>query len=166
MFMLTACISGEYAEHIANGIALWGVAINAIIMTTGVITIFIAAIRTKQQNSLSLYEKYTARYQHIMEHMPEEFFRSKVENIESQEKEKINHYIRMYIDLCSEEYFLYKEGCIIDSVWGEWRDGILGMFEKPLVKEYWIDNIETYESDYKQFYTFISDHQKKTNNEL
>lgn len=139
-------------------IALIGLIINAAVMLTGIIGLFVAGKHFIRQQQLSFFEKYTARYSHIMEQMPEEFFLTPEENIPDDTLKEINHYIRLYLDLCSEEYYLHQEGCIDEKVWEEeWKDGITGLFGNPFVKDYWEKNEQVYSESYKSFCVFVDE---------
>lgn len=40
--------------------------------------------------------------------------------------------MRVYFDLCSEEFYLYKDGLIDKRVWNEWEEGIIyPLTQKP-----------------------------------
>lgn len=115
-----------------------------------------------KQHSLSLYERYTARYSHIMEIMPNEYYLSHPAKVSPQILEDINSTIRLYIDLCSEELFLHDNHYVNDVVWDEWESGVLGAFENPFVIEFWAQNKEEYSKDYRDFSSFINKKMNKT----
>ena len=144
----------------------------AIIEGAGVLVAFIALVvgifLDKRQNNLSFYEQYTDRYVHIMEELPEEFFLCK-KLTDSKQKSKINHYIRIYIDLCSEQYFLRKKKYVRRTVWKEWNEGISVMFKNQFVRDFWMQNEEYYKNEYGKFFEYINNdilklNDKKTKN--
>jgi len=99
---------------------------------------------------LSFFEKYTARYQHIMEIMPECVLEDKP--LPEKDEENAFRAIRLYLDLCSEEYYLYTKGFINQDVWKEWEEGMKEMFSKPALTRY----IETKNPKYyKDFLNFM-----------
>lgn len=146
-------------------IEILGIIINALIMLTGVVAIFVTAHQVKRQLRLSFFEKYTNRYAQIMEHMPEEFFHEDGNELSKDKKQEINHFIRLYLDLCSEEYYLHGDKYIDEKVWNEWNEGILASFENPLVKDYWMENNEFYHRSYTNFCKYIDNEIFPKNNE-
>lgn len=150
--ILTECITNNVCD-----IELWGIIVNALIMLCGFIALVVEYKRNNRQESLSLYEKYTARYMHLMEQMPKEFYLATPDDeLPKQTLENINHYIRLYIDLSSEEVFLKHQNSICGDFWKEWEDGIEGTFKNPFVQDYWQKNEAMYKEEYKSFYHFIT----------
>ena len=139
-------------------------AINVVTMLLAVITFVVSACQYRRQQKLSFFEKYTARYQYLMEHMPEEFFSAYDKMLEEGKKKEISHYIRLYLDLCSEEYMLYKDGRIDKTVWKEWKEGIVYSFKNPYLSQYWIERIKEYEESYSTFFAFVKDEILKQTN--
>lgn len=139
-------------------------AINVVTMLLAVITFVVSACQYRRQQKLSFFEKYTARYQYLMEHMPEEFFFAYDKMLEEGKKKEISHYIRLYLDLCSEEYMLYKDGRIDKTVWKEWKEGIVYSFKNPYLSQYWIERTKEYEESYSTFFAFVKDEILKQTN--
>ena len=42
-----------------------------------------------------------------------------------------------YFNLCAEEYLFYKEGRILDSVWGNWCRGMEEHLKSDIIRNYW-----------------------------
>jgi len=97
--------------------------------------IFYAAQTFKQQKEISqadFFAEYTKRYQDIILHFPENWDAETILN------EEVKRYLRLYFDLCSEEYFLYTEGkCLNKKFWNECEQGMKIIFNKTIVKNYW-----------------------------
>lgn len=130
--------------------------VNICVMLAAIAGLGITLYNFTRQQKLTFFERYTARYQHIMEEMPEAFFKYAKQQAEAnpEEIEKCNQYIRLYVDLCCEEYFLYTKHYIGDDVWNEWEEGISWTFTKnELVKQYWED--ENNRSGYSNFDDYI-----------
>ena len=49
----------------------------------------------------------------------------------------IDIYMRLYFDLCSEEYYLHTKGVIDSVVWGLWTEGIQMALKKKNYKIAW-----------------------------
>ena len=88
---------------------------------------------------LSLLSDYTKRYQEIILNFPEDINRDdfNYEMHSSEVKEKTMRYMRAYIDLCSEEYNLYKNKFIDEEIWKNWESGMIYAFKKKAFKEAW-----------------------------
>ena len=82
--------------------------------------------------------------------MPEKVFTD--EALTTEEEEKAIRAIRMYIDLCSEEYYLFQNKYLDEKVWNEWKGGMKMMFTNSLV----INVFETkYSKTYEEFAKFL-----------
>lgn len=93
----------------------------------------------KKQLQLNFFADYTKRYQEIILSFPESI-NSKhfdLDKLKTDERDKTLRYMRAYFDLCSEEYFLWKQGNIDDNTWQEWETGIKFAFSKPAFQQAW-----------------------------
>jgi len=114
------CFISEYLCHASNFSWSWNYAIQ-----------FHASAKTH-----FLWEIYSALSTYHGKYA-EVFFQSKEQQEKARQEDvkKCDQYIRLYVDLCSEEYFLYTQHCIDDVVWKEWEEGILWAFtENEIVK--------------------------------
>ena len=131
--------------------------INAVMMLTAVVTFVVSAWQYRNQQKKSFFEKYTARYQYLMEHMPEDFFLPYNESLPIETQKEIYHFILLYLDLCSEEYYLSTEGSIDKKVWQEWKQGIVYSFNNDYLKAYWKDQDKEYYRSYSSFIKFVNE---------
>ena len=139
----------KYSEYITWNIDSLNVYVNFMIMLTGIVTIIVTASQFIRQQRISLFEKYTQRYQHIIEIMPEYIFEGKP--LHKRDKEAVRA-IRLYIDLCSEEFYLHQQKYLDKKVWTEWKGGMKIMFSYSSVKEVFNKN---YKTTYKEFASFV-----------
>lgn len=86
---------------------------------------------TKQQFQFQFFAEYTKRYQDLMLSMP------KLDTSSIGNKD-FDTYMRLYFDLCSEEYYLHSQGVIDDFVWGLWTEGIKTAMNKKKYQTAWI----------------------------
>ncbi len=107
---------------------------------------------------LQIFAEYTKRYQEIILHLPEgindmTFSLKKLKENDREKYDRTMRYMRVYYDLCSEEYFLNEQGMIENFVWNEWKKGMTYTFNRPAFKEAWgIINTETgYYPDFSNF---------------
>lgn len=101
------------------------------------------SIITRKQMRLNFFADYTKRYQEIILNFPENINTSEFnfDLIKEDNKDlytKTMRYMRTYFDLCSEEYFLNKDGKINKKVWAEWESGIKYTFSKKAFRDAWI----------------------------
>ena len=66
---------------------------------------------TKQQTHVSLFMEFTRRYQKIMFNL-----------LKGGDQKK--YYQTLYVDLCSEEYYMQNQGYLLDKVWDIWKEGM------------------------------------------
>lgn len=85
----------------------------------------------KKQYQFQFFTEYTRRYQELILNMPKDIDTSSIFN------KDIDVYMRLYFDLCSEEYYLHSEGVIDDKVWSLWVDGISTAMSKQKFKTAW-----------------------------
>lgn len=124
--------------------------IQAVIMLTGIVALCLTIYQFAHQLQLSLFEKYTARYQHIMEIMPEYILNGSP--LPEENDENAIRAIRLYIDLCSEEFYLHQNKYLDETVWKEWKGGMKHMFSYPSVQSVFVDK---YQKTYKEFAAFV-----------
>lgn len=142
-----------------------------ILTTIGLLVTIIALLITvrnfRKQLKLSFFADYTKRYQEIMLKLPESVYKENFnyDDLNEKDKKDFMRYMRVYFDLCSEEYHLWKSGHIDKKVWKEWTGGIEASLSRPAFQEAW-KLIEIDKRDYKDFYNFmVNDIQNKQSGE-
>ena len=109
-----------------------------------VVSIIIAKKKTKQSNEIAreaqqiaiknhrdiIFSDLTKRFQEIILRSP-----STLRNgIAKSDDEIINSFLTLYVNLCSEEYYLYTKGAIENDIWGYWVEGMKTQFENDVYK--------------------------------
>ena len=81
------------------------------LLIAAIVSICISQMRDARQRKLEMFAEYTRRYQDIFMNMPDDIYNgmAKVDN-------RTQRYMRLYFDLCSEEYHLWKEKVVPDKV--------------------------------------------------
>ena len=105
--------------------------------------------QAKEQYKFQFFAEYTKRYQNLILKMPDNLNTSSIYN------KDVDIYMRLYFDLCSEEYYLHRKGVIDDFVWGLWTEGIQTAMKRPNYKNAW-KLLGGYYSD-NSFKSFMSD---------
>lgn len=93
----------------------------------------------KKQMQLNFFADYTKRYQDVILGFPETINEPnfKLNKLSLQKRDKTLRHMRAYFDLCSEEYFLWRNGNLGDDVWKEWEIGIRFALSKPAFQQGW-----------------------------
>jgi hypothetical protein len=92
-----------------------------------------------KQLRLNFFADYTKRYQEIVLNFPDNINDPMFDfnNLPIDIKSKTIRNMRVYFDLCSEEYDLWKTGYIDDRIWNNWNEGIKFAFSKKAFKDAW-----------------------------
>lgn len=100
----------------------------------------VCSYRTVRKSlQMSLFKEYTRRYQEITMGL-------------MTDKENEVKYQRLYIDLCSEEYYLNEKGCLPKDVWEMWVDGMNLVVKEESLKTAWKQYSVFYNSDFGKFF--------------
>ncbi len=125
--------------------------VSALAMVAAFITIFCSNKANRNIQSITLRLDFSHRYQEIMLAMPD-----------SKDADKIEKYVLLYFDLCSEEYRLWKsdDGIVDDTTWQLWKEGMKDLMDThPEYRKIWEDNKSNYRSISDQgpdtFYNFF-----------
>ncbi|MGN0208316.1 MAG: hypothetical protein ACI397_02570, partial [Paludibacteraceae bacterium] len=113
----------------------------------------VACFHFNKQQKLDFFARYTERYQHIIEQLPEYVFADD-KDLTEEEYQKIMPIIRAYFDLCSEEFYLHKQHHLSKNVWKEWEAGMVSMFQRPVFKQCW-KRINPKSTCYSEFALFV-----------
>ena len=141
-----------------------GTTISIITMLITAVALWFTVNSFKKQLQLNFFADYTKRYQEIILNFPEiineESF--KLDELETDARDKTLRYMRAYFDLCSEEYYLWKKKNIDDDTWKEWETGIKFAFSKPAFRQAWeVLSLDTIY--YGAFTKFVNDAISSTN---
>ena len=130
------------------------------------ITLFFTIRNFSKQLKLNFFSEYTKRYQEIILNLPSNIYEDNFdfEKLSQKKKEKTIKFMRSYFDLCSEEFFLWKNKNIDKDVWKEWESGIEYSLSKRAFKEGWNNYINISTIYYKDFTEFITEILKNIEN--
>jgi len=90
-------------------------------------------------------------------HFPEDIYKKSFsyKNLDSGKRDTIMRYMRIYFDLCSEEFFLCKNKYLDEKVWKEWEEGMDTLFNKPAFKLAW-ERIIKNSNYFREFKNFVN----------
>jgi hypothetical protein len=108
-------------------------------VVTFVITFRWGVISYKNQMNAQLFLEFTKRYDEILQSFPRTA-RSARFNLEGPppgESEELTLSILQYLNLCSEEFYLYKKGWLDEKVWKIWEEELVRTLRAPLLMREW-----------------------------
>ena len=120
-----------YFELIPNIISIVALVLSAY-------SIYISKKARKTQLQMSFFKEYTRRFQEI------------TLNILNDPKNEVD-YQQLYIDLCSEEYYLKSQGYLPQKVWDIWYKGMQKAVKKESLQTAW-ERRDLYDPDFVKFF--------------
>jgi len=143
-----------------------------IIITVGTIVSIIIVWRysykqlreIKNQTWVSIYSDYTQRYAEIISKFPENINEENfVIKSGTDEYNNLMRAMRLYFDLCYEEYSLFNNYKKIDEeLWEDWKEGIQTALSRKAFKDAWniIHKDTVYSDSFDKFIQNIIDKDK------
>ncbi|WP_137973426.1 hypothetical protein [Pseudomonas sp. F(2018)] len=126
-------------EIIALDVNEWTLVVSVATAAITALALFFTVRSFRKQLQLQFFADYTKRYQEIILNFPEQINEDNfsIDDLAPDIRDKTLRYMRAYFDLCSEEYFLWKNDNIDDTTWKEWKSGMCFAFSKPAFKQAW-----------------------------
>jgi hypothetical protein len=108
----------------------------------GVIATFLSvavAIRNvRRQINAEILMKYAERYEHILDKFPHDALFARFDSRAlPPQSAQLTLCLLKYLNLCSEEFYLWKNGYLAKSVWVVWEGDLKRMIASPLVQRSW-----------------------------
>jgi hypothetical protein len=99
--------------------------------------------------------KYTERYEHILGEFPQDalLVRFDSQALPPQSAE-LTLCLLKYLNLCSEEHYLWKHKYLARTVWAIWEGDLKRMIASPLLQREWPSLEKEYES-HPDFLTYV-----------
>jgi hypothetical protein len=112
------------------------------VTAAGVICTFLSlafAIRSvRRQINAEILMKYTERYEHILDKFPQDALFGRFDSRAlPPPSAQLTLCLLKYLNLCSEEYYLWKNGYLAKSVWTVWEGDLKRMIASPLLQRAW-----------------------------
>lgn len=110
----------------------------------------------RKQMSCQVFLAYNERYEKIMEAFPRGSLESRLRLGETlpERSEELSICILRYLNLCSEEFFLYRKGFLSKKIWAVWKPEIERMLRSPLMLREW-QRIRVEFKAYPDFFAFV-----------
>lgn len=115
----------------------WISLVTLVVIGAGVWVVWRQGGRFYQQLSLRNYADYSKRYEAILVNFPDDIKASTFNMKARPDYEQIMRYMRVYVDLCYEEWYLNSQGFVDRKMWDSWRAGVEAMFSRPAFQQAW-----------------------------
>jgi hypothetical protein len=117
----------------------------------GVIGGFLSLVYTinnvRRQINVQILMKYTERYEHILDEFPEDALGLRFDSQAlPAQSARLTLCLLKYLNLCSEEYYLWKHKYLSSEVWAIWEGDLKRMIASPLLRREWPRLQREYES--------------------
>lgn len=127
-------------------------AITQILATLAAIAAIVVAARgVRQQLWLHTYATYTERFADISRRIPLQARRDPVRFSLSQvdpiQRDELLNVALLYLNLCSEEFYLARQGMIDDKTWAIWEGEMKAALRRRWMQEAWGELKDEYDSD-------------------
>lgn len=122
----------------------------------GVSALWVSLRGINNQLWLLTFTEYTKRYSEAMTAMPAGVRRREggmdVDLLPETQREEVLACFRNYFNLCSEEYYLFKNKKIDAATWSIWEDGMRSMICSPSFRQGW----SALRAEYESFPQFVA----------
>jgi hypothetical protein len=92
----------------------------------------------RRQMNVQILMKYTERYEHILEQLPEDAFTGRFDaSVLPAESPQLTRCVLKYLNLCAEEYYLTCHHYLSGSLWKIWEGDLKRVLRSPLLEREW-----------------------------
>jgi len=147
------------SNHKRNNSVDFPTLINLATLLSVLVAVFglILGIRTyKRQTNAQVFLEYTGRYERIMESFPADALgaRLSADADPPAQSTALTLATLRYLNLCSEEFYLWKKGYLSLDVWRIWEDELKRTLKSKLVRREW-NQLKTEFRSYGDFVEFV-----------
>ena len=105
----------------------------------GVVGLVLGIRIYRRQTNAQIFLEYTKRYQETMSAFPEpaRTARLDLEGEPPAPSQELTLAVLRYLNLCSEEFYLYKRGYLLRDIWLIWEDELKRTLRSPLLRREW-----------------------------
>jgi len=115
----------------------------------------------KGQMNAQVFSDYNKRYDEILLSMPKDAWEARfnMNAVLPAPSKELSLSILRYLNLSSEEFYLYKRGYLRVDVWRIWEEEMIRTLQTPLLKREWQTLLIEFVS-YREFYEFVEEVQR------
>jgi len=116
----------------------------------------------RKQTNIQAFLAYTERFERVMEAFPAEACQARfdLEQTLPLESEDLTGAVLRYLNLTSEEFYLWKRGYLDTQVWQIWEREIQRMLRSPLFRREWPKLVTEFTS-FQEFIDYIRNVQRR-----
>ncbi len=113
------------------------------------------------QMNAQLFLEFTKRFEEVMESFPKNAWSTRFnsEGIPPRKSKELSLSVLRYLNLCSEEYYLYKKRWLHNEIWEIWEGELIRTLQTPLFIREWQTLASEFES-YPKFKEYVDKIQK------
>ncbi len=138
----------QFGTLVSVAVGLWGL---------------IFGVKTyKRQSNAQIFLEYTGRYERVMESFPAKAMSSRLssEGEPPEESEMLTLAVLKYLNLCSEEFYLWKKKYLSKDIWQIWEAELKRTLSSPLYCREWPKIRVEFEA-FPEFLKYIEEIQAK-----
>ena len=121
-----------------------------------VIGFYLTARQFRSQMNVQLFLTFTERYGKIIDSFPPEARQARLDpNVEPPpDTPELRRATLKYLNLCSEEYHLYRSGYISQTIWEMWESKMRRSLRSKLFRRAWAELVEEFD-DHPAFQQYV-----------
>jgi hypothetical protein len=124
-------------------------------LCTAIISNIFQMRQFNRQLKLNFFSEYTRRFQDTILNLPEQIYDPNftLSQLAGEKREITLKYLRVYFNLCAEEYYLFKEGKVDKYIWQTWSRGFESFLQKRAFRDAWhiIESETLFYADFKEW---------------
>jgi hypothetical protein len=123
----------------------------------GFLTLIYSVNNVRRQINVQILMQYTQRYEHILGEFPKDSLSVRFDSQTLPPRSaQLSLCLLKYMNLCSEEYYLWKHKYLARTVWAIWEGEMKKMIASPLLQREWPSLEKEYDS-HPDFLTYVKD---------
>lgn len=127
----------------------------AVSVIIAVISIRAAVKANRRQMNVQVLMADAQRYERILESFPPQSLQARFSTADlPPESDQLTQATLRYLNLCSEEFYLWRAKYIEDGLWEIWEQELRRMLQSNLLMREWV-KIESEFQSYPEFYQFV-----------
>lgn len=123
----------------------------------GIVAFFRGVTNYNRQMNAQVFLQYAKRYDEIMNSFPKNARLARINSRKALPKpnEELTICILRYLNLCSEEFYLYRTKYLSKGVWDIWADELVRTLRTPLFRREWPKLLNEFDA-YPEFQSFVN----------
>jgi hypothetical protein len=123
----------------------------------GIVGVWVGVKIYRRQMNAQIFMAYAERYERIMESFPDFHLRFDIDN-PPPESDQLRLCVLKYLNLSSEEFYMWKSKYLDNEVWAIWERELKRMLQSKLIEREWPKLKDEFES-YPEFFKFVEEAQ-------